>query len=139
LILNILTEFELASKKLTPKKFYYIFFHHWEWSRVNQTVHLLHLVKYLQIMFSWGVRYLTRDNLKVVWAKFSTLKLGHIAILHGKRMAWHAATSIVENSTQGLSCQLKFSLVNSLGFERNVGPKLMKPTYVILKSGQISM
>jgi len=35
-------------------------------------------------------------------------KLGHIAILHNKCMAWHTATSRVENSAQGLSCQLKF-------------------------------
>ncbi len=35
-------------------------------------------------------------------------KLGHIAVLHAKCMAWHAATSRVENSAQGLSCQLKF-------------------------------
>ncbi len=35
-------------------------------------------------------------------------KLGHIAILHNKCMAWHAATSGVENWAQGLSCQLKF-------------------------------
>ncbi len=31
-------------------------------------------------------------------------KLGHIAILHTKWVAWHAATSRVENSAQGLSC-----------------------------------
>ncbi len=35
-------------------------------------------------------------------------KLGRIAILRNKCMAWHAATSKVENSDQGLSCQLKF-------------------------------
>jgi hypothetical protein len=31
-------------------------------------------------------------------------KLGHIAILHTKWKAWHAATSRVENLAQGLSC-----------------------------------
>jgi len=35
-------------------------------------------------------------------------KLGCIVILCGKCMAWHAATSIVENSAQGSSCELKF-------------------------------
>jgi len=35
-------------------------------------------------------------------------KLDRIAMLCSKCMAWHAATSRVENSTQGLSCQLKF-------------------------------
>jgi len=35
-------------------------------------------------------------------------KLGHIDILCNKCMVWHAATSRVENSAQGSSCQLKF-------------------------------
>ncbi len=35
-------------------------------------------------------------------------KLDHIAILCSKGMAWHAATSRVENSAQGSSCQFKF-------------------------------
>ena len=35
-------------------------------------------------------------------------KLGRIAIMCNKCMVWHAATSRVENSAQGLSCQLKF-------------------------------
>ena len=35
-------------------------------------------------------------------------KLVRIAILHIKCMAWHAATSRVENLAQGSSCQLKF-------------------------------
>ncbi len=35
-------------------------------------------------------------------------KLGHIAIKRNKCMAAHAATSRAENSSQGLSCQLKF-------------------------------
>ncbi len=35
-------------------------------------------------------------------------KLGHIAILRRKCLAWHAATSRVGNSAQGSSCQLKF-------------------------------
>ncbi len=35
-------------------------------------------------------------------------KLGRIAIRCCMRMAWHAATSRVENSAQGLSCQIKF-------------------------------
>jgi hypothetical protein len=34
--------------------------------------------------------------------------LGRIAILRNKCMALHAATSRVENSAQGSSCQLKF-------------------------------
>ncbi len=44
-------------------------------------------------------------------------KLGHIAILRNKCMAWHAATSRVENSAEGLSCQLNtqayFLIVNA--------------------------
>ncbi len=51
---------------------------------------------------------LTRENLKVVWAEFSTLKLGRIVILCRKCMARHAATSRAENSAQASSCQLKF-------------------------------
>jgi len=35
-------------------------------------------------------------------------KLGHTAMLCRKCMAWQAATSRVENSAQGSSCQLKF-------------------------------
>jgi hypothetical protein len=35
-------------------------------------------------------------------------KLDRITILCSKCVAWHAATSRVENSVQGLSCQLKF-------------------------------
>ncbi len=35
-------------------------------------------------------------------------KSDHIAIMCSKCMAWHAATSTVENSDQGLSCQLMF-------------------------------
>ncbi len=35
-------------------------------------------------------------------------KLGHIAMLRNKCMAWHAAICRVENSAQGLSGQLKF-------------------------------
>ena len=39
------------------------------------------------------------------WVFYS--KLGHIAIQCSKCMTWHAATSRVENSAQGLPCQLK--------------------------------
>jgi hypothetical protein len=42
------------------------------------------------------------ENLKVVWAEFSTLSL---VVLLSKNAA---ATSRVENSAQGSSCQLKF-------------------------------
>jgi hypothetical protein len=35
-------------------------------------------------------------------------KLGRIAMLFDKCMAWHAATSRVKNSAQVSSCQLKF-------------------------------
>jgi hypothetical protein len=55
------------------------------------------------IIVSRGARYLMGEHLKVVLAAFLTLKLGRIAILHNKCMAWHAATSRVENSAQGLS------------------------------------
>ncbi len=41
-------------------------------------------------------------------------KLGHIAILCGKCMAWYEATSRVENSAQGLSCLLSLSMDNDL-------------------------
>ncbi len=44
-------------------------------------------------------------------------KLGHIAILHTKCMAWHASTFRVENSAQGLSCQQKFVHANTIASE----------------------
>jgi len=49
-------------------------------------------------------RYLLRDSLSQVFNS----KLGRIAILCSKCMAWHATLSRVENSAQGLSWQLNF-------------------------------
>ncbi len=65
-----------------------------------------------------GVQYLTGENLKVVWAEFST----HAISSCNKCMAWHAATSRVENSAQGVSCHLKFvhdSILNISGSKNN--------------------
>ncbi len=47
-----------------------------------------------------GARYLTGENLKVVWGRVFNSKLGHIAKLHSKCMARHAATSRADNSVQ---------------------------------------
>ncbi len=55
----------------------------------------------------WGARYLTGENLKVVLAEFSTLS--SVVLLYSAVSAWQdAATSRVESSAQGSSCQLKF-------------------------------
>ncbi len=49
------------------------------------------------------------ENLEVVWTEFSTLS--QVVLQHWAVSAWYAcATSKVENSAQGLSCQLKFVL-----------------------------
>jgi hypothetical protein len=57
-----------------------------------------------QYVIAAGAQYLMTENLEleVAWA-----------ILCGKCMAWHAAISRVENSAQGLSCQLNFVHDNS--------------------------
>jgi hypothetical protein len=52
-----------------------------------------------------GVEYLKGDKLKVVWAKFSTLRL---VVLISENVNAYAANSRVENSKQVLSCKLKF-------------------------------
>jgi hypothetical protein len=67
---------------------------------------IMHIV--VNIVSIREARYLMGENLKVVWAEFSTLSLLNIAILCGKCTALHAATSTVKNSAQCLSCQLMF-------------------------------
>ncbi len=47
------------------------------------------------------------DNLKVVWAEFSTLSLV-VLLLNWSVHGMHEDTSKIENSAQGSSCQLKF-------------------------------
>ncbi len=71
--------------------------------------------------FSRGVRYLTAENLEVVWAEFSTLS--QAVLFQSNFTAWRTltTTSRVENSAQVSSCQLKFvhGLVDEMSWLRN--------------------
>jgi hypothetical protein len=75
-------------------------------------------------MFERGARYLTGDNLEVVWAEFSTLSWA--VLFQSNLTAWHThtATSRVENSAQVSSCNTmlivkhnKMSFVSSFGWD----------------------
>jgi hypothetical protein len=69
--------------------------------------------------FRWGVKYLTGENLEVVWAKFPTFKFGRIHLLHNF-CSRQTTTSRVKNSSQVSSCQLKY--VHALTFNYSLWP-----------------
>jgi hypothetical protein len=53
----------------------------------------------LAVRFARGARYLKGESLKVVWAEFSTLKLGRVVILCVVS-AWHDMQPLLELKTQ---------------------------------------
>jgi hypothetical protein len=65
-------------------------------------------VKSFSEQASAGARKLTGENLKLVWAEFSTISWAVFEDVHETHVCGHTPTSIVENSAQVLSCQLKF-------------------------------
>ncbi len=56
------------------------------------------------ILINQGARYLTGENLEVVWAEFSALS--YVVLFHSIKTAWHTHTvpSKVKNSAQVSSC-----------------------------------
>ncbi len=61
-----------------------------------------------KVMIEQGARYLTGDNLKVVWAKFSTLS--KVILLYCALSAWHDMQPLLELKIWPRVCPVGSSL-----------------------------